>query len=52
MTTVTGTALSAEGVFARLLEVVLAVYSVVVFATLAGALGAYFLQRNEQGTAP
>lgn len=52
MTTVTGAALSAEGAFARLLEVVLAVYSVVVFATLAGALGAYFLQRNERDAAP
>lgn len=46
MTTVTGTGLSAQGVFPRLLEVTLAVYSVVVFATLAGALGAYFLQRG------
>ncbi|WP_380165662.1 hypothetical protein [Jannaschia sp. R86511] len=47
MTTVTGTGLSAEGAFPRLLEVVLAVYSVVVFATLAGALGAYFLERAD-----
>ncbi|MGJ7442208.1 hypothetical protein [Aquipuribacter sp. MA13-6] len=51
MTTVTGTALSADGVFARLLEVTLAIYSVVVFATLAGALGAYFLQRGDQESA-
>jgi voltage-gated potassium channel len=31
-----------------LVEVVLAVYSVVVFATLAGALGAYFLERRNE----
>jgi len=51
MSTVTGTGLSAEGLFPRLLEVVLAVYSVVVFATLAGALGAYFLERNDRDRA-
>ena len=33
---------------ARLLNVVLAVYSVAVFATLAGALGAYFLRRDDE----
>ena len=46
MSTVTGASLDATGTFPRLLEVVLAVYSVVVFATLAGALGAYFLQQQ------
>lgn len=46
MTTVTGAQLSAGGAFPRILEVVLAVYSVVVFATLAGALGAYFLRNT------
>lgn len=51
MTTVTGASLSAEGGFVRVLEVVLACYSVVVFATLAGSLGAYFLERREQQTA-
>ena len=44
MATVTGHPLSAEGGVARMAEVVLAVYSVAVFATLAGALGAYFLR--------
>ena len=45
MATVTGEPLSAgEGGLVRVLEVVLAVYSVVVFASLAGAFGAYFLQ--------
>jgi voltage-gated potassium channel len=50
LATVTGNPLSADGAAARVLEVVLGVYSVVVFATLAGALGAYFLARpREQG---
>ena len=44
MATVTGDALQADGGFARITEVVLATYSVVVFATLAGSLGAYFLR--------
>lgn len=43
LATVTGQSLSAGTGFARVLEVVLAIYSVAVFATLAGALGAYFL---------
>lgn len=42
---ITGEPLNAAGAFARTLEVVLAGYSVAVFATLAGALGAFFLQR-------
>lgn len=45
LATVTGEPLIADGALARTLEVVLAVYSVVVFATLAGALGAFFVQR-------
>jgi voltage-gated potassium channel len=48
--TITGEPLSAEGGWPRFLEVVLAVYSVAVFATLAGALGAYFLERRESET--
>lgn len=47
MATITGEPLSAAGPFARWLEVALAAYSVGVFATLAGALGAYFLQRQD-----
>jgi voltage-gated potassium channel len=38
--------MSADG-FAKVLEVVLAVFSVVVFATLAGTLGAYFLETRD-----
>ena len=49
LATVVGEPLSAGGRLARVLDVALAVYSVAVFATLAGALGAYFLERR--GTA-
>jgi voltage-gated potassium channel len=53
LATVTGQPLTAEAGLARVLEVVLAVYSVVVFATLAGALGAYFLdERNRAAASP
>ncbi|SDQ69457.1 hypothetical protein [Quadrisphaera sp. DSM 44207] len=54
LATITGEPLSAPGGFARVLEVILAVYSVAVFATLAGALGAYFLARapDAGGAAP
>lgn len=45
LATVTGEPLASPAPVARAVEVVLAVYSVAVFATLAGALGAYFLQR-------
>lgn len=44
LSTVTGQPLSADDGFAQVLEVVLAVYSVGVFATLAAAVGAYFLR--------
>lgn len=43
MATITGTGLTPTGGFARVLQVILAVYSVAVFATLAGSLGAFFL---------
>lgn len=43
---VTGSGFSANTIFARILHVVLAIFSVVVFATLAGTLGAYFLGRE------
>lgn len=42
--TVTGEPLSADTGLARVMELVLATYSVVVFAALAGMLGAYFMQ--------
>jgi voltage-gated potassium channel len=48
LATVTGESFRLEDPFARALEVGLAVYSVAVFATLAGALGAYFLERPKE----
>ncbi|WP_324273467.1 hypothetical protein [Blastococcus brunescens] len=51
LATVSGEPLSAPGGLARFLDVVLAVYSVAVFATVAGALGAYFLDRNRSDAA-
>lgn len=48
LATITGEPLSAPGLVARVLEVALAVYSVVVFATLAGALGAYFVDDSRR----
>lgn len=42
--TIVGDPLAATGVVARVVEIVLSIYSVVVFAALAGMLGAYFLE--------
>jgi voltage-gated potassium channel len=44
LATVTGSGFTPTDGFARVVHVVLAVYSVAVFATLAGTLGAYFLR--------
>lgn len=44
LATITGEPLTAEGGLPQLLDVLLAAYSVGVFATLAAALGAYFLR--------
>jgi voltage-gated potassium channel len=46
LTTITGEPLIATDTFAQILELVLAGYSVVVFGTFAGALGAFFLSRQ------
>ena len=51
LSTITGEPLAADDPFAQVLEVVLAVYSVAVFATLAAALGAYWLGRPPSGDA-
>ena len=51
LATVTGQPLVTDHGFARFLEVGLAVYSVAVFATLAGALGAYFLEGRRAAAA-
>ncbi|WP_405218687.1 hypothetical protein [Agrococcus sp. Ld7] len=44
LATITGSGITARDPFAKVVQLVLAVYSVVVFAGLAGALGAYFLR--------
>lgn len=44
---ITGEPLARPDGFAKALEVGLAAFSVVVFATLAATLGAYFLERDE-----
>lgn len=49
---VTGEPLGRPDPFARVLEVFLAVYSVAVFATLAGSLGAYFLESRGRSGEP
>lgn len=46
MATITGEGLTPDDGFTRILRVLLAVYSVVVFASLAGSLGAYFLREQ------
>lgn len=51
LATIAGTPLGADDGVARVLDVALAVYSVAVFATLAGALGAYFLERPRESRA-
>ncbi|MDQ3476292.1 MAG: hypothetical protein M3492_08170 [Actinomycetota bacterium] len=45
---ITGEPLGQSDGFTRSLEVLLAIFSVVVFATLAGTLGAYFLETNRR----
>lgn len=44
---ITGEPLARTGAFAKVMEIVLALYSVAVFATLAGTLGAFFLQSHD-----
>ncbi|MEX1004721.1 MAG: hypothetical protein WD156_05055 [Acidimicrobiia bacterium] len=51
LATITGEPINRPDSFARTLEVVLAAYSVVVFATLAGTLGAYFLETERRRSA-
>ena len=49
LASITGEPLAQPDAFSQVLEVVLAIFSVVVFATLAGSLGAYFLRREPTG---
>jgi voltage-gated potassium channel len=44
LATLTGSSLGTQHAFAQILEVILAAYSVVIIATVAGALGAFFLE--------
>ena len=46
LATITGSGFTADTLFARILHVILAIFSVAVFATLAGTVGAYFLGRE------
>ena len=48
LTTITGEPLGANDPLAQVIELVLAVYSVVVFGTLAGAFGAFFLSTDRE----
>lgn len=50
LTTITGEPLRSPNTLAQIVELPLAVYSVVVFGTLAGALGAYFLSNDPGNT--
>lgn len=53
LATITGEPIASPDAFARVLEVALAAFSVVVFATLAGTLGAYFLEsQRDSSTSP
>lgn len=47
LATVTGTGITTEDPFSKVVHLVLAVYSVGVFATLAGSVGAYFLRGED-----
>lgn len=48
LATISGEPINRPDAFARTLEVILATYSVIVFATLAATLGAYFLESAER----
>lgn len=52
LATIAGEPLGLDDAYAKVLELVLATYSVVVFASLAGTLGAYFLENRVSSRAP
>ena len=52
LASITGEPLGRPDPFAQLLEVLLGIFSVVVFATLAGTVGAYFLDSSRSGAGP
>ncbi|WP_066288358.1 hypothetical protein [Arthrobacter sp. B6] len=47
MAAITGSGITGTSILSRIIQVLLATYSVAVFATLAGTLGAYFLRRRD-----
>lgn len=47
MAAITGSGITGTSIFSRIIQVPLAIYSVAVFATLAGTLGAYFLRQKD-----
>lgn len=47
MAAITGDGITGTSTFSRILQVLLAIYSVAVFATLAGTLGAFFLRQKD-----
>lgn len=49
MAAFTSSGMTRTGAFSKALQLVLAMYSVVIFATLAGSLGAFFLQSQVEG---
>ncbi|NLU80629.1 hypothetical protein HCA58_20110 [Micromonospora sp. HNM0581] len=51
LSTITGEPLGANDPVAQVVELVLAIYSVVVFGTLAGAVGAFFLSADRESKA-
>lgn len=48
MAAITGDGITGTSTFSRIIQVLLAIYSVAVFATLAGTLGAFFLRQKEE----
>jgi voltage-gated potassium channel len=51
LATISGTPLGREHAFAQVVDVALAIYSVGVFAAVAGAVGAYFVEGRDRGRA-
>ncbi|AGF71208.1 hypothetical protein A605_00960 [Corynebacterium halotolerans YIM 70093 = DSM 44683] len=52
LATITGSGITTDDPFSKVLQLILAVYSVAVFATLAGSLGAFFLHGEPAATPP
>lgn len=50
--TITGYGLTPMDTFSKIMQVLLAVYSVAIFATLAGSLGAFFLRGEQPNATP